>query len=216
MRRVVVSFEGLDGSGKTTQVRLLHTYLREAGIPVEVLKQPPIDGISPELEKTLLDRCLIDVANDDEKHLLYMAQALTTEDCYSGEGVLILDRAQHSMIAYADAMSFKLPMLMSELTYKLAKWITWPDVTFFLNMSAAEACNRRGQQVDRYETLELQELVCHGYHDCLWQGNVVQLDGTCSIEDIQQQIRKSLDPMLEAIPLSLGVEAGPGSQLLMF
>lgn len=215
-RCIIVSFEGLDGCGKTTQVRLLHTYLREAGIPVGVLKQPPIDEVSSKLEKALLDQCLINIiTNDDEKHLLYMAQALTTEDLYEGEGVLILDRAQHSMIAYTHAMSFRRPVLMEMLTNLLIEHIEWPDMTFFLDISATEACNRKDQQIDRYETLALQELVANGYQSCLNRGSVVRLDGYLCIGDIQRQIRKHLDPLLEMIPLSPEVRADPIGQLLI-
>lgn len=189
--KFVISFEGLDGCGKTTQVQLLVEYLEGKDMKVEVLKQPPIDGISNKLQDELLEECLIDVRrSDDEKHLLYVAQALTTEYSYEGGGILILDRGPHSMLAYSSAMTFKRKGFIDALNLMTASSLVWPDITFFLN-GPLELLMSRQSGDGRYEQMpkERQQLIQDAYLEIVTRyGKCRCLDAWWSVEDLHSII----------------------------
>ena len=67
MRGLLISFEGIDGSGKTTQIGIISSYLKAQGYQVSTLREPGGTDVSESIRNLLLDA---------RNHINPMAEAL--------------------------------------------------------------------------------------------------------------------------------------------
>ena len=67
-----ITFEGAEGSGKSTQIKLLESYLKEKGARVLILREPGSTKFSENLRRTLLDK-KNGFLSDKTELLLYLA-----------------------------------------------------------------------------------------------------------------------------------------------
>ena len=74
-RARLISFEGLDGSGKTTQIVLLAASLQQAGLHVQVLREPGGTPIGEAIREILLDRRHTEMCSETELLLFSAARA---------------------------------------------------------------------------------------------------------------------------------------------
>ena len=153
-------FEGIDGAGKTTHVRLLDDSLRQAGYDVVCLKEPTEgpwgqklrqlaqhgrQAISPatELEWFLLDRC------EDVEHNIRPALA-------RGQ-IVVLDRYYFSTIAYQGALQLD----PDEIRARNEAFAPPPDLLFLLHLPAAQGLQRVRERgtLSHFERLDYLERV---------------------------------------------------------
>jgi dTMP kinase len=153
VRGLLLSFEGLDGTGKSTQLRLTADWLRSRGHQVAIYREPGGSGISEAIRALLLDPAHTAMAGETEL-LLYTAARVqllrerVLPDLEAGRTVL-LDRFADSTTAY-QGHGRGLPLeLVAELN-ALVRRLAWPRRTFWLDLPVAEALARCGGH-DRLE-----------------------------------------------------------------
>ncbi|KAJ7035045.1 thymidylate kinase [Mycena alexandri] len=155
-RGAFIAVEGLDRSGKTTQVTNLETRFQAAGIDVKLLKFPDrTTAIGKMIDAYLRSQSELD---DHAIHLLFSAnrwELATTIERLLNEGTIVVcDRYAFSGVAFSAAKGLDLDWCRSPDVSLPA-----PDVTLFLDISPEKARERGGYGEERYEKEELQRKV---------------------------------------------------------
>ncbi len=156
-----ISFEGIDGVGKSTQIRLAEEYLRGLGRDVLTTFEPGGTELGQEIRNLLLHR-KGDVSPRSEA-LLYAADrahhvATKIRPALADGKIVITDRYLDSSVAYQGAGR----KLSAEEVRNISVWAVdglLPDLTILLDLDAAKAAERRettGQEADRLEREKLE------------------------------------------------------------
>jgi dTMP kinase len=200
---VLISFEGIDGSGKTTQIELLKNKIMISGHRVEVFREPGGTQVSEQIRSILLD-------TKSEIHpvteLLLFSSARSQLICSRVKpildegGVVILDRFFDSTIAYQGFGRNSLPLDEIDNINRVASHGLEPDITFYLRLELHTAKNRRSAlPADRMERSgdDFYEKIIRGY-DYLAETKLrfATIDASLSIEDIHSEIWDKLKPLL--------------------
>ena len=154
MRGKFITFEGSEGSGKSTQARLLYNYLKRKRFSVKMIREPGATLISEKIRRILLDPKNKKMDGLCEM-LLYMAaraqlvRDVILPDLKKGK-IVICDRFLDATIAYQGygcAIDIK---LIEEIGRHVTKGVK-PDITFFLDLKLEEGLRRVGRVKDRIE-----------------------------------------------------------------
>lgn len=150
------SFEGIDGSGKTTQVNLLSHSLKERGFDVLVCYEPGSTVIGESIRQILLAPERIDMAPLTELFLYSASRAQLLSEivhpALSSNKVVILDRFSDSTFAYQGygrGLDREALKILDRIVVKEFK----PELTFFLDLDIHEARrrNKKALKDDRFE-----------------------------------------------------------------
>lgn len=167
MRGKFITFEGPEGSGKSTQVRLLCSYLRRAGFRVLHLREPGSTAIGEKIRGILLDPKNKNMDAVCEMLLYQAARAqLVREKILSAlrkKNIVVLDRFLDATICYqgyGSGIDVKIVKQIGRLVTCGIK----PDLTILLDISAKKGL-RRAKRFDRIEkkSLEFHRRVRRGY-----------------------------------------------------
>lgn len=196
-----ISFEGIDGSGKSTQARMLADALRAEGRQVLLTREP---GGSPGAEE--IRRLLVEGAGErwsgETEALLFTAARRdhlerTIRPALAEGQTVITDRFADSTRVYQGAARGDLRDLVDRL-HDLAIGI-WPDRTFVIDIDPDEGLRRsaaRGGSEDRFESLGLdfQCRLADGFRDLARQhpGRVRLIDGRGTAEQVAARVRAAL------------------------
>ena len=166
------SLEGIDGSGKSTQIDMLVSALESEGYQVVRLREPGGAKISEQIRGILLDPSFKGIMGDDTELLLYnAARAQVIHEIIRPaleEGkVVIADRFAWSTFAYqgyARSLGADKVQRLTELTCGDC----FPELTVVIDISvecSRERTSRRGEAPDRLESekAEFFEKVREGY-----------------------------------------------------
>ena len=192
-----ITFEGIDGSGKSTQARLLAAHLREAGQEVVLTREP---GGSPGAEEI---RNLLLTGDPDrwtaETEILLFTAARrdhlekTIRPALARGETVISDRFADSTRIYQGATRGDLRATVDQLHSLMIG--REPDLTFIIDMDPGEALSRglaRGSGEDRFEEfgLPFQETLRHGFLKLAQEepGRCVVIDGNRDAEAIATEI----------------------------
>jgi len=151
---LLITFEGVDGSGKSTQVRCLAERLRQRGADPLVVREPGGTPLSERVRELLLEPGL-DIHPRAELLLFSAARAHLVETAIrpalaAGRAVLC-DRFYDSSTAYQGAgRGLAEPDFLAVL-HRFATGGLVPDRTFVLDVPPEEAAARRGREEDRME-----------------------------------------------------------------
>ncbi|TVQ65652.1 MAG: dTMP kinase [Balneolaceae bacterium] len=152
---MIISFEGIDGCGKSTQIQLLIQYFTARGETCVTLREPGGTEISEKIRSLLLHET--DEMNSVTELLLFSAarSQLITEKIQplqqSGT-VIILDRFFDSTTAYQGYGRESAAIEAIEFLNRLATHHTEPDLTFYLKIDPEKAAARNtSQNYDRIE-----------------------------------------------------------------
>lgn len=141
-----VTFEGPEGSGKSTQARLLYSYLHARGYPVILVREPGGTRIGDLIRRIVLDLQHTEMADTTEMLLFSAARAQLVNQVirpYLDQGGIVLcDRYADSTYAY---QGFGLGRDMDELhtITAIATGGLLPDVTIYLDLTADEGLERK-------------------------------------------------------------------------
>lgn len=172
MAGVFITFEGIDGCGKSTQLRLLASELRVRGLEVLTTREPGGTTLGQRLRAALLDvqgqvdplAELLVFAADRAQHVRTVLRPSLAEN-----KIVMSDRYADATVAYqGSGRGFK-PELINEIVQLATEGLT-PDLTLLFNLSVAESAVRTRRRVaakntDRLdsENVEFHERVRQAY-----------------------------------------------------
>lgn len=195
-----ISFEGIDFSGKTTQIDLLQKFLEEQNFKVFVLREPGGTSISEKIRKVLLD---VKNAQMSSRCEMLLYSAARTQLVYEkiipllNEGYYIIaDRYVDSTTAYQGYGRGLDPETVSIIN-ETATFGLLPVKTFFLDIKPETAEQRRlnnSLDADRLESAgrEFFKRVYDGYHEIAAKApdRFEVIDAENTVEEIQRRIKK--------------------------
>ena len=194
MKPLFIVIEGLDGSGGTTQSRLLTEWLGSNGHTPHLTQEPTTGPIGKFIRELLMNSSTAKV-QDNVLPYLFAADRRDHLDreilpLLENGSTVVSDRYYHSSLAY-QALSVGLP-LVAELNAPFRA----PDITFFLYLSPEVSFERvqlRGLPVERFETLDRLRSVADAYKSVLAYSRsrgekIITIDATKSIEEIHGEI----------------------------
>ena len=196
-----LSFEGIDGSGKSTQARLLADHLRGAGREVVVTREPGGSEGAEEIRKLVLEGGTDRWSSETELLLFTAARRDHLErvirPVLARGAVLICDRFADSTRVYQGLSRGR---LRDEVDALHALMIGLePDRTFLIDMDPetglARALGRRGGE-ERFESFgaDLQARLRTGFLDLAreFPGRIATIDGMGSPQDVAADVRRHL------------------------
>ncbi len=142
---MLITFEGIYGSGKSTQISLLKNKLNELGYRVEVFREPGGTEVSEMIREILLNPKL-DIDPVTELLLFSSARSQLVAErvlpLLEEHVIVILDRFFDSTTAYQGYGRRSLPLEQIHQINEVATHGLKPDVTFYLQLSPEEAAKR--------------------------------------------------------------------------
>jgi dTMP kinase len=153
-----ISFEGIDFSGKSTQIELLKDYLTGKGCKVEIIREPGGTLISEKVRTILLDKENSKMFWESEFLLFSASRAQLVREKirpYLKQGFYVIsDRFHDSSTAY-QGYGRGIPIQVIMNIHKLAIGDTLPDITFFIDIPVEVAHQRSieksSKNLDRME-----------------------------------------------------------------
>ena len=164
-----ITFEGIDGSGKSTQAKLLIKKLGSSSIQTCFIREPGGTKISEEIRHVLLNKRDEDMLDRTEALLMCASRAQLTKNIIipeleSGKWV-IADRYSDSTLAYqGGGRGIDLDWLIK--LNEFATFGTVPDITFYIDIDAETGFQRRKNiSADRIESagIEFQDKIRNKY-----------------------------------------------------
>lgn len=190
------SFDGVDGSGKSTQAKLFVEWLRGEGYAVTVCRDPGSTPLGEAIRSILLDRSDTPIGPTSEM-LLYMAARAQMVDeiiepALAAGQVVVSDRYLLANVVYqGHAGGVHVDQVWQ--VGKIATRGRMPDLTFLLDLPDEQAQARLGAERDRMESrgADYRRRLRAGYHaEALRHtDHILVLDALHSIEEVQEQIR---------------------------
>jgi len=207
---VFIAFEGIEGSGKSTQVRALVDVLRAEGRDVVVTREPGGPLVSEQIRGVLLDPTSPDMHPRTEALLYAAARSEHLQrvvlPALKGGKVVVCDRFLDSSLAYQGFGRGLGPDDVAEVN----RWAldgVLPDAVVLLDLDPEEGLRRvarrssaGGTGPDRIEAEDLafHRRVARGYHELARRqpGRFLVVDATATPAAVAEQIRLGLDPVL--------------------
>ena len=195
-----ITFEGIDGSGKSTQVKLLEDYLSDRGTKVFLTKEPGEGELGKAIRTEILDRRDIDIepyaelclfCADRVQHIRELILP-KLKDGYT----VICDRYYDSTLAYQGSGRGIDPDLVFRMAMASSLGVE-PDITFFLSIPVEQALLRlkdRAKERNKMdeEPLEFHSRVDEGYRELIEKGipRIKAIEASGSPEEIHMEIRR--------------------------
>jgi dTMP kinase len=150
----LITFEGIDGCGKSTHIELASHYLSEKGYKVSVLREPGSTEIAETIRAILLDRK--SSMTPVTELLLYEAARADMvqkqiEPLLKRGNIVLCDRFVDSTTAY-QGYGRQLDIRMVKSLHAVAVGKRKPDLTLLFEIDIATAFNRLGRDLDRLES----------------------------------------------------------------
>ena len=190
-----ITFEGIDGCGKSTQARLLLEYMNKSGVESILVREPGGTNISESIREILLHSSSGQMGDRTESLLMTASRAQLTQDVIipnMDQGKFVIaDRYSDSTLAYqGGGRNLDIEWLIELNNY--ATFTLLPDITFFVDIRSEDALRRLDSNKDRIEGegIEFQARVRKTYHELAERFNdrYVILDGYSEIGDIHQNV----------------------------
>ncbi len=200
MKGVFITFEGIEGAGKSTQAKRLYQFLIEKGRKTILTREPGGTKTGRKIREILLTKTeevfppvaeLFLYEADRNFHVHNIIKPYLKKDY-----VVISDRFTDSTLAYqgyARGLDIKLVKKLNEIASEGIK----PDITFLIDIPVEEGMRRIKREKDRIENEDVQ------FHHKLREGflkiaqkeknRIIIIDGTDSKEKIFQQILEILE-----------------------
>ena len=200
-----ISFEGIEGSGKSTQIDLLESHLKKLGHKVAKLREPGGTLMGEKIREIFLQDTLEKVDPITEAFLLYASrkhldQNFLREKINQGY-IVIADRYSDATVAY-QCFGKGLDKNFIDLMHKGSNLLT-PDLTFYLDITAEMSRDRiSDREMDRMESesIEFFDKVRQGYLKIASENpeRVVCMDANKSIDELKDKIATKTKEKLNA------------------
>lgn len=197
---VFITFEGIDGCGKSTQLALLKEELDREGLEYIEVREPGGTVVGEKIRNILLDKKNDSMTRMAELLLFEAARAQITEEvivpALTRGTHVICDRFYDSTSAY-QGYANKMGRDLTDFLNLKATNDTRPDITFLLDIDPEAAYKRRAVrgEEDRIELMGLsyQEKVREGYLELARSEERIRVvDASLTPEAIYEEIRKQV------------------------
>ena len=204
MKGLFITFEGIDGCGKSTQIELLTKYLLKEKKPIVKTEEPGGTEGANEIRKILLRENSFQWSVETET-LLFMAARndhveKVIKPAIKNNKIVICDRFMDSTIVYQGMRSTKAKKLSLMLFELIA---INPDITFLIDMDPEIALNRalnRETEEDRFENygVDIQHQLRKTFLDIAYKHSerIKIIDGNQSPQDISAQIIENIKTLV--------------------
>lgn len=200
-----ITFEGIDGCGKTTQLMKVKEYLENSGYDVVVTREPGALNIGQKIRNILLHA--EETVSDGCEMFLFLADRAQHVETFIKpaveEGKIVLcDRHTDSTIAYQGYGRGQDIELLRNLN-NIAVNGLFPDLTFLYDISVDIAQKRVGNEKDRMESasVDFYNRVRNGYLELHKQNTSVikKIDANNSVEEVYSYTKAEVDKLLQRI-----------------
>lgn len=198
-----ITFEGADGSGKTTQVNKIKTFLEEKGYEVVLTREPGALELGQKIRNILLhsteviaDRCEIFLFVADR------AQHVETfiKPAIEAGKIVLCDRHTDSTIAYQGYGRGQDVELLKNLNNIAVNGLK-PDLTLLFDVSTEVAQDRVGSEKDRMESIgiEFHKKVRNGYLELYKQepDRIKLINANNSIDNVYEDTKQVIIQLLQ-------------------
>ncbi len=202
---IFITFEGFEGSGKSTQIKLLAEYLIKKGYLVLVLREPGSTKISEALREVLLDKKNNNISVGTELLLYIAARAQIVQEkiipALKDRMVVLCDRFHDATVAYQGYGLGQDLDFINRLGVYAMDGIK-PDLTVIFDIDVTEGLRRIFRDKDRIEErpLDYHERVRQGYLEIAKNDpkrvKMIKVAGSDSITDIQNKVREIIKSVI--------------------
>ncbi|MCL7453960.1 MAG: dTMP kinase [Anaerolineae bacterium] len=199
-----ITFEGPEGSGKTTQMHLLAQYLQARGYDPLITREPGGTRIGDRVRAILLDPIHEEMGAPTEFLLFSAARAQHVQELIAPHlaqgGIVLCDRFADSSLAY-QGYGYELDLEAVRSITEFATGGLVPDVSFYLDLPVETGLRRKvGGHGDDWNRMEQKGV---DYHQRVRAGYLamtsqdpdrwVVIDATASVSEIQVAIRRAIE-----------------------
>lgn len=203
-----ITFEGPDGSGKSTQIELLAAALKRRGHQVILTREPGGTRISNTIRALVHDRTFVEMSPRAEALLYNAARAQLVDEviepALAAGRIILCDRFTDSTLVY-QGFGYGRDLVALQQLINYATGGLRPDLTILLDLDPAVGLARKAQAADDWNRMEDKALEFHraahaGYHTLVAQDpqRWRVFDATQNIETIHAAIWAEVFARLEA------------------
>lgn len=197
MKGIFITMEGPDGSGKTTQIELLKTYLESKGYDIVIAREPGGTVISEAIRAIILNKDYKEMSHMTELLLYASARAQLVHQVIKPaleEGkAVICDRFVESSAVYQGiGRGLGVSTVYEVNNYALGE--VKPKLTIFMDLDADEGIKRKKNQAE-LDRMEMEDMSFHkrvvdGYRQLaqFYPDRIFPVDATLPIEEIHSII----------------------------
>ena len=202
-----ITFEGIEGSGKTTQIRLLMDWFQARNMHALLTREPGGTGIGEQIRAVLLSPDNTAMTPEAEILLFSAARAQIVREVIRprlDEGwIVICDRFADSTLAY-QGYGHGLPLDDLLRITEFATGGLWPDLTIYLDLDVETGLRRKAATPEEWNRMEAHAIAFHkrvrqGYRALAAQNPArwLVLDAAQPVNAIQAQIRARVGELVE-------------------
>lgn len=196
MTGIFITFEGIDGSGKTTQVQLLDDHLKQINKDTVIIREPGGTEMGEKIRNLIID-INNDMADMTEALLYAASRAQLIEQIIKPsleeQKIVLCDRFIDSSIVYQGiARELGVEKILNINRYAIDNIM--PNITFYLDILPELGIKRKKKQT-KLDRIESEDLVFHnkvyeGYQKIalMYPKRIYKLDATQSKDKLHNQI----------------------------
>ncbi|UCB52228.1 MAG: dTMP kinase [Candidatus Zixiibacteriota bacterium] len=206
MAGLLITLEGIDSCGKTTQARKLASYLRKRGYGVLLTREPGGDRIAEKVRRILLSKTNSEMTDLTELLLYQASRSQLTErtirPALRAGRVVICDRYSDSSLAYQGYGRGLSKIVIKQLN-RIASLGIVPDLTILIDVPVRTSLERKRKEKTGRDRLEKERFEFHrrigeGFLAIARQNRrrIKVVDGREDIERTWRKVRKVVDAFL--------------------
>lgn len=205
MSGLFITMEGTDGSGKTTQIKLLSDYLKKEGYDVVCTREPGGTEIGEKIRNILIDAENKNMSDITEMFLYSAARAQLVKEVIipkmKSGGIVISDRFVDSSIVYQGIARDIGEKEVKEVNKYAVRNLS-PDITFLLELDFKKGIERKKQQskLDRIESesIYFHKKVFYGYKKLASKNSqrIKVIDASLSENEIHNIIVENIELLI--------------------
>lgn len=192
-----LAFEGVEGSGKSTQAKLLAEYLQTRAVDVVLAREPGSTPFGERVRRLVLDDATVEIHPRSELFLMLAARAAFVEQVVrpglTAGRIVVADRFELSTLAYQGA-GRGIPLEEIEQCNRVATGGISPDATLLLELppevglERQMAADKRPDRMER-EASDFHQRVARGYDELAGRvAGLIRIDAAGPVEQVRERV----------------------------